>query len=244
MTDEPISIPSRTLASAGADQKQAHRLLSIEKGDAKFDVADLVRQGLRTCYKALTAKPGKGPLAMSTIESLQRWRDRLANSKDKESWEKMFPPGANLWRGLTWLSLGIEWYGTGGGLCRPMMADFLTEAGAALGDGRLTALGNQYAQLGADWSAVADAALPSDVPLFRSAREQYAAYAELLTTNGSIDDKRAVWAKLDEFAAEAKRQFPLSESQCAELREHLQTQVSAIVTAEESALAEMAKISD
>jgi len=243
LTDGPIAIPLADLATArGRIKKQANRVLSVEGAEPRFDLAKLVRAGLQACHKALTAKPGKGPLAMSTLESLRRLRDRLANSKDKESWEKLFPPGANLWRALTWFNLGIEWYGTGGGLCRPMMADFLAEAGTALGDAKLTALGQRYAQIGADWSALADTALPDHVPLLREAKEQQERYAELLTSNGAIDDKRAVWAKLGELAAQAKKQFPLDGAQCAELRGGLQTRVKDIVTAEESALAEMATL--
>jgi len=242
-TDSPIDIPLSDLATArGRIKKQAHRLLSIPHASPKLDLAALVKGGLRTCHASLTAKPDKGPLAMSTLESLRRWRDRLANSKDKESWEKMFPPGKNLWRALTWINLCIEWYGTGGGLCRPMMADFLTESGAALKDTRMQALGRQYADLGREWSELAADALNESVPPFRHARKHYARYAELLTTNGSIDDKRAVWAKLDALAAQAAECFPLSEEQSADLRGELQGRLSKIVAAEETALADMAKL--
>jgi hypothetical protein len=217
-------------------------VLSVAGGTPQFDLATLVRDGLRTCHRALTAKPGKGPLAMSTLGSLKRCRDRMANSKDKESWEKLFPPGANLWRALTWVNLGIEWYGTGGGLCRFMMADFLHEAAAALGDARLKTLAQQYTGLGHEWSAFAEAALHKGVPAFRKAKEQQARYAELLTSNGPIEEKRDVWVQLGALAAEMKKCFPLSAEQAADLRAALQGRLAQIIALEEAALAEMAKI--
>jgi hypothetical protein len=243
LTDEPITIPLGDLATARSRiKKQAHRLLSVTGANPTLDLAQLVRAGLRVSHQALTAKPGKGPLAMSTLESLRRWHDRLAGSKDKESWEKLFPPGPNLWRGLISLYLFIEMYGTGGGLCRSLMADFLAEAGAALGEEPLLSLAGQYAALGREWSALADAALPGAVAPFRQAKEQYARYHELFTASGSIDEKRAVWKNLDELAASAKTRFPLAAAQCADLRADLQARLKNIVAAEEKALADMARI--
>jgi hypothetical protein len=243
LTDEPIAIPLADLAKARARiKKQAHRILSVSGTAPKIDLAKLVTAGMKKGRQALTAKAGKGPLAMSTLDSLRRWRDRLANSKDKESWEKLFPPGANLWRALTWINLCIEWYGTGGGLCRPMMADFLTEASDALAEPRLKSLANRYTELGREWSALADAALPQGVPLFREAKKQYARYAELLTASGSFAEKADVWARLETLATQAKECFPLTDVQCSDLRSDLQTRLSKIIAAEESALAEMAKI--
>jgi hypothetical protein len=242
LTDEPIEIPLTDLAAARARiKKQAHRLLSVPKGAAKFDLAALIRDGLRIC-RAMTAKPGKGPLAWSTLESLKRCRDRMANSKDKESWEKLFPPGPNLWRALTWINLTVEWYGTGGGLCRCMMADFLNEAADALADDRLKIVAQQYTSLGHEWSALADTALSKGVPAFRKAKEQQARYAELLSTNGSIGEKREVWGKLDALAAEVKACFPLNDAQAADLRAELQGRMTRIIALEEAALAEIAKL--
>jgi hypothetical protein len=243
LTDDPIAIPLADLAVARARiKKQAHRVLSIADAAPKLDLAELVRAGLRACHRALTAKPGKGPLAMSTLDSLTRWRDRLANSKDKENWEKMFKPGINLWRALTSIHQFIEYYGTGGGLCRPLMADFLNEAASALGDSAMKALALRYVDLGDQWSALAEAALHDGVPALRAAKRQYAQYAELFTSNGSLNDKRAVWTRLDELAAQMKECFPLSDVQCAELRAELQARVTNIITGEEAALAEMASI--
>jgi hypothetical protein len=205
-------------------------------------VGKLIKEGLRACYKAMTAKPGKGPLAMSSMEALRRWSKRLTDT-DKEGWAVMFPRGANLWRALTNMHLWIEMYGTGGGLCRPMMADFLTEAGQAEAQPRLSALAQRYQRLGNLWSDLAKAALPDHVLLFRQAKEQHDAYAELFTTNGPAEQKRAAWARLDELAAQAKEKFPLSDSEWADLRADLGKRVCGIVAEEDSALIEMAKLS-
>ncbi|MCI0741726.1 MAG: BtrH N-terminal domain-containing protein [Gemmataceae bacterium] len=258
LTDEPVAVPLADLALARARIKKfAHRLLGIADGDPLplgrgsdrrgtdkrgENLRELVHGGLRACHQALIAKPGKGPLAMSTLESLRRAAARLANDNDKQSWDKLFPPGANLWRALTSFHLFVEMYGTGGGLCRPMMAGFLAEASQALGDARLRALGDEYAALGAAWSELADAALPDEVPLLRKAKEQHGHYAELFTSNGSAEEKRAVWVQLDGLAAQAKEKFPLSDKDCAHLRAGLHQRLERIIAAEEAALASLARV--
>jgi hypothetical protein len=243
LTDEPIVIPLADLATArGRIKKQAHRLLSIAPGGSSADLGSLIKEGLLACHRAFTAKPGKGPLALSTLESLRRWEARLSASKDKESWVVMFPRGPNLWRALTSMYRWIEMYGTGGGLCRPLMADFLSEAGQVLTESRLTSLAKRYARLGEMWSELADAALPDGVPLFREAKQQQVRYAELFMTNGSVEDKREIWRKLDELGARAKDAFPLTDQECADLRADLQNRLRQIIAEEEAALSDMAKI--
>ncbi|MCI0641372.1 MAG: DUF4872 domain-containing protein, partial [Gemmataceae bacterium] len=124
----------------------------------------------------------------------------------------------------------------------PMMAGFLAEASQALGDARLRALGDEYAALGAAWSELADAALPDEVPLLRKAKEQHGHYAELFTSNGSAEEKRAVWVQLDGLAAQAKEKFPLSDKDCAHLRAGLHQRLERIIAAEEAALASLARV--
>lgn len=241
LTDEPITISLSDLAAArGRIKKQAHRLLSVPASDSPTDLAALIKDGLSACHKSLSITSGRGALAMSTFEALRRWADRLHASKDKQAWEKAFPPGINLWRGLTSIHQFVEHYGTGGGLCRPIFAEFLDEAADALKDVRLRALSAQYAELGRGWSALADAALPDAVPAFREAKELYSRYAELFTAGGTVGEKRAVWARLDELAAAVKERFPLSDAECAGLRAGLQERARALIAGEESALKQLA----
>jgi hypothetical protein len=243
LTDEPVSIPLADLAAArGRIKKQKYRLLSIPASPPPVDLRQLMKDGLSACHKALVAKPGKGPLSMTGLEVLRRWAVRLHGSKDKESWERMFPPGINLWRGLTSIHSYVEHYGNGGGLGRPIFAEFLSEATEALSDNRLAGLAERYAELGRGWSALADAALPSAVPAFREAKDLYSRYAELLTSGEPIDEKLAVWAQLGELAAQAKECFWLTESQSADLRTSLQQQVQALIAGEEVAVREMATL--
>jgi hypothetical protein len=130
-------------------------------------------------------------------------------------------PGPNLWRGLCAIYDFIEHYGSDGGLCRPLFADFLAEAAAALENPALAALGERYTQLGRDWSALADAALPDEVPALREAKELHIRKAELAHAGGSVEEIRTIWERLQELEQQNRKPFPLSEADYAALRDRI-----------------------
>ncbi|MGE0886576.1 MAG: DUF4872 domain-containing protein [Blastocatellales bacterium] len=238
LTDAPISISLADLARSRARiKKQKHRLLSLSSipSNPNLDLKPLVQAGLRRCQEVLQHPTLPGMKSNGKLEALKTWAQRMHGGKDKESWEAIFKPGANLWRGLTWMYDCIENYGTGGGLCRPMFAEFLQEAGAVLKDSRLTALSEQYAALGQQWSELAEAALPDDVPLMRSAKELLTRRRELLHDGAAVEDVRAVWHELGEMAKRASQQFPISAADCAELRAQLRQRVLALYEGEVAA---------
>lgn len=245
LTDDPISIPLTDLARARARiKKQKHRLLSVAPkayGKALPGLGELVRGGLRRCHEGLLHPTLPGAKNNARLEALELWAKRLHGSKDKESWERVFRPGANLWRGLCSIHDFIEHYGTGGGLCRPLFADFLKEAAAALSNANLATLSEQYAELGQGWSELADAALPSDVSAFFEAKTLHTRKAELLHDGAPAEDVRAVWQRLDELSKEVRAQFPLSDADCADLRVQLHGRILKLYAGESAALAAMLK---
>ncbi|MBI1760630.1 MAG: DUF4872 domain-containing protein [Acidobacteria bacterium] len=240
LTDAPISIPLADLARSRARiKKQKQRLLSLDAKPAKpnLNLDSLVRVGLQRCHEVLQHPTLPGMKSNGKLEALRTWAQRLHGGKDKEAWGTIFKPGANLWRGLTWIYDCIENYGTGGGLCRPLFAEFLQEAASALGQPKFAALGEQYAALGRQWSELAEAALPDDVPLMRAAKELYIRRRELLHDGAPVADVRAVWQELGALAQQAGAQFPLTDTDCGALRAQLQTRVLALYEGEVAAQA-------
>jgi hypothetical protein len=78
--------------------------------------------------------------------------------KNKRAWPVVFPGEKIL---LPWRDAyeSIE-LGTGGGLMRPLYADFLDEAAALLGKKELGGMAEEYRKLGAEWTALAEYLLP------------------------------------------------------------------------------------
>src|SRR5262249_51705175 len=111
----------------------------------------------------------------------------------------------------------------------------LAEAGEALGQAQLLALAKRYAELGTQWTALAEAALPGDVPLFAQARELITRRAELLHAGGPTEAIADVWSQLGGLQARARAQFPLPEAAAAALRAALQARVRALYDGEVAA---------
>lgn len=244
LADQPIAIPLDALADARARiKKDKRRLLTLSAPQKPFKLDVAVRDALKACHAGLLGGKGRGNTKTNfSLAGFQLWGQRLHDSKDKESWERIFTPGSRLWRGLTSVCDHIEYHGTGGGLSRPIFAEFLQEAGEALGDKSLTALARRYADLGRQWSDLADAALPDDVPVMREAKALLARKAELLHSAGpdAVEERQRSSARREELAAQAAKKFPLSDAACAALRADLQKRVLAIYEGEMAALEELA----
>jgi Butirosin biosynthesis protein H, N-terminal/Domain of unknown function (DUF4872) len=233
LTDDPLTISLADLAIARARiKKDKHRLLSIPAAQSPGDLTMLVRHGLHACHSGLGGAGGiKSAAKNFSLEAVRVWAERLNGSNDNERWERVFERGPRLWQGLVSVYDYIEHHG-GGGLSRPLFAEFLTEAAESCGDSRLKSLATRYAELGQAWSELADAALPDSVSAFREAKELHARKAELTNSGGSIDEIRATWAQLGELRSKVCDQFPLTEQECTELRAGLQTRVRALYEGE------------
>ena len=217
LADQPIPIPLPDLAQArGRIKKFKNRILALEPSGKTPPLEPLVRSSIKACVDGLV----KCKMKNSTLEAFKTWADKLDGSKAADSWEKIFPPGPLLYTGLWSVYEFIERFGTGGGLFRPIFAEFLGESGTALSDPKLRALAKRYAELGEDWSALARAALPDSVPALREVRE-------MLT--------------LTDRVAATKRDFPLDATQSAALRRDLKARVSALHKAELATLDELGR---
>jgi hypothetical protein len=238
LTDVPIEISLDDLEVARSRiAKQKFRLLSIEpNGSPRPDLRTLVDDGLRRCRDGLVNPTIPQSKNNAKLEALQRWADRLTSTKDPERWERVFRHGANLWRGLNYVYLYIELYGTGGGLFRPLFADFLHEAAAATSRSELNSLAGRYDEIGRDWSSMADASLPDDVPACREAKEVRLRIAELRHEGGPAEQARAAWSALGDLERTAAESFPMSEDRSRALRAEMSARVLSLYEGEAAAL--------
>jgi hypothetical protein len=208
----PQTLPLADLAQARSRIKKfKNRLLALEPAGTTPPLAQLVGSSIQACVDGLV----KCKMKNFTLEAFKGWADRLDGSRAADAWEKIFPPGPLLYTGLWSVYEFIEQSGTGGGLCRPLFAEFLEEAGASLKDARLTALARRYAELGRDWTALAHAALPDSVP--------------------ELAEIRAMPA-LSERVAATQRKFPLNAAKSAALRRELKERVVSLYEREVAAL--------
>jgi len=234
LADDPVALPTRALTEArGRIKKDKFRILALAAPTGAPDLPEALSQGLAACGEGLR----KGRIRNFTVDSFASWADALHGTTGKESWERIFPPGPRLWRGLTSIHEYIEHYGTGGGLMRPLFAETLHQAATMLKRPALARLGDAYASLGEQWSALADAALPTGVPAFDEARQLFARKSEhVLSGPDGAEGALEVWTRLEALGARSQTAFPLSDAESAALRRELQRRVREI-HAEEARLA-------
>jgi hypothetical protein len=234
LADQPIEIPLPALAQArGRIKKFKNRLLALEPGGGAPPVATLVRQSITACVDGLL----KCKMKNYTLDAFKGWAEKLDGSKAADSWEKIFAPGPHFSTGLRSINEYIEHTGTGGGLCRPLFAEFLEEAGRALGDRTLGALGTEYAGLGEAWSELARAALPDEVPALATLRRLLEEKYELLHAGRSTEAERA--AAQSALQAQIKlvgSRFPLDAAGSTALRRELKRRVLELYEREVAAL--------
>lgn len=238
LADAPFTVSLDEFATArGRIKKDKQRILSVEKS-RPLDLKQAVIEGLRACHAGLTGSRQ----ANFNLKAFGDWGERLYGSKTRESWDQVFPLGHRLWQGLRSVHEYTEHYGTGGGLQRPMFAEFLEEAGKTLKLPRLNQLSQRYTALGRRWSELADAALPDRVPAFKRGKALLARKSELLMSGGTADEIRAVWEELAELTEEMKKQFPLAKAEGDEIRKDLQSRVRDIYREETKAHEELGNL--
>ncbi len=230
VADEPIEIALADLAKARARiAKFKNRVISLKPGAAapKSDIGGAIRAGLAACHAGLVTPAIRGQGKMFTLAGLASLGERMADSTDADRWERVFGDGHRLWSALTGMHDYIENYGTGGGLCRPMFAEFLADAAARLKQSSLGALSERYRAIGGMWTELSRAALPEGVAAFRDARERFAQRAEAIAS-GDSEGLRAAWERIATLQVGAKEAFPLSAADAADLRRSLQQRVRAL----------------
>jgi hypothetical protein len=84
-------------------------------------LAQNVDAAIRASVRSFFTSPVKGYASNFGFAAYQRWADVLFNDKDKQSWNKIFPAGRNMFAGLTSAFERIELFGTGGNArCSPI----------------------------------------------------------------------------------------------------------------------------
>jgi hypothetical protein len=110
----PLTATTDELRAARARiAKTKHRIMTVGNPDLN-KLPSAIREGIRSCIKIFVDKPPVGPKTSFGFDAYKKWAELLTNTKGKQSWAKMFAPGALMYAGLTSTYKYIELWYTGG----------------------------------------------------------------------------------------------------------------------------------
>ena len=145
------------------------RTMTIAAKGAKLDLKGAVTAGLRETAGDFV-KPRLGTF---NLPGLKEGVGLVNGKKNKRAWPVVFA-GERVLLPMRDLYESIE-LGTGGGLMRPLYAEFLEEAAKLLGRKELAVLAEQYRELGERWTAFAEFLLPGEFAPAKEAMRRLAA---------------------------------------------------------------------
>ena len=234
--------PAALTRARGRVKKDKYRQMTLSL--PSFDkLASGVASGLRACIDSFSASPVKGYARNFGFEAYLRWADVLVSDKDKQSWNKVFPPGRPMFSGLAAAFERIELFGTGGAASRPLFADFLDEAALILARPALHETASQFRALASHWISLGLALLPDDQPLFKETRLLLLKKRDLFWDQGaeSVAQIRQINDRLLSIRASMAQDFPLSAAQSAALKQNLRDHIIRLHDAEKSAFSALDK---
>jgi Butirosin biosynthesis protein H, N-terminal/Domain of unknown function (DUF4872) len=188
----PLSISRDALAAArGRIPSFKHRLIVPEPADAP-DEATLraaAAGGLRDQVEHLSQRSDS-----FSLPAWRKWARLLTDTRNAKSWPNVFARRPGLVEALLATYEGIEPLGTFGGHLRGLYADFLAEAAELLEAPSLRDRAEEWRAIAAHWHALADAALPLDVPAFAALRDGLASVYEPIVAEGDAGRAEAAQA--------------------------------------------------
>jgi hypothetical protein len=187
----PLSVERARLDAARARVgSYKHRLVVIEPAEITTDtLRAAVRAGLADAAQHLSARSDSFGLP-----AWRKWARMLTDTRNAKAWPNVFADPTGLAGALLSAYQGIEPVGAYGGHLRELYADFLDEAAALLEAPRLAEAARAYRELAERWHALAERALPGDVPEFATLREELAAVHESVVARGDAGRAEAAEA--------------------------------------------------
>lgn len=241
---KPYVISPDSLNNARARIKDVKfRVITFDAPDMS-KLATAVQKGIWQCISLFTESPPKGSRKNFGFDGMMHLADMLTNLRNKDSWERYFPPGRRMYMALAgnmtqpgmfdWIRL----WGGADGAERGLYADFLDEAALLLEKPGLSEAAAQFRLSGDLWTAFANALLPDEQPVLKEVRELKLRRHSLLIEEGdaAADELQHIRTRLSEIWATMDEAFPLSASEAAVMREGLREHLLAIRTQEKTAV--------
>jgi hypothetical protein len=139
------------------------------------------------------------------VSRAQKWAGMLENTRNKQSWARVFSTGADLFQALAGrtaqpgIFIWVMTWAAAPDAERGLFADFLEEATEILNKPKLLPIAGQFRGAAAVWRKLAESVLPDTIPVLRETRGLLIRQRELFIEKGQAADamRREVRAELE-----------------------------------------------
>ena len=192
--------------------------------------------GIRDCVEHLSQKSDS-----FSLPAFRKWGRMMTDRKNAKGWHVTFADRRGLYGALKSIFEGIELVDASGGGLRGLYADFLEEAAGIVDRPALCEAAVSYRKLAAQWTQLADAALPDGVDPFRETKKLLRQRHDLLMRRGgdAAAEMLPLTERLAALQAEYNRAFPLSDAEVDSLFSAIGERLLALYDAEVAALEQL-----
>ena len=243
----PLNVSTDDLARARARvKKDKFRVLALGAPDLN-KLHGAIQKGIWQCIALYTEAPPKGGRDNFGFAAYEKLAKMLTNTRNKQSWERLLPPGRRMYAALAGSGFqpgAFGWARTFPSNLvddRRLYADFLEESAPILKRPDLKAVGSHFRASSEAWLQFSDQLLPVEVPLLRETRELLLSKRDLFVSEGNaaLEEVRDIDGRLGEIRDAVGADFPMSNEAVVEMRKRLADRVLEISEIERVAIDEL-----
>jgi hypothetical protein len=243
-SSQPLHLSmAESTKARGRVKEDKYRLITLDAPQTA-KLASAVHKGICQTISLFTEEPPRGGRQNFGFAAYDKLTELLVNKRNKQSWERFFAPGIRMYHALAGSPVQpgayhwINTWGSADGADRGLYADFLLEAAEILKRPALKEAAQKFRESHKLWLAFGDALLPDDVPLLGESKKLIQKKHDLFIEKGEsvLPEIKQINTKLNDLLGQSKNDFPLSNTQAAELRANLRELLLQIQTAEQQAV--------
>lgn len=243
-SSQPLHVAAADLTKArGRVKQEKYRLITLDAPQVT-KLSGAVHKGICQSISLFTEEPPRGSRDNFGFAAYDKLAEMLVNRRNKQSWERFFPPGVRMYHALAGSPVqpgAYDWvniWGSADGAERGLYADFLLEAGQILKCPALKESAEKFRESHKLWIAFADALLPDELPLLGESKKLIQKKHDLFIAQGEValPEIEQIHSRLNELLSQSESDFPLSASQAADLRANLHDIVLKIKSVEQQAV--------
>ncbi len=243
-SSRPLHLSMADLTKArGRVKDDKYRLITLDAPQTA-KLAGAVHKGICQAISLFMEEPPRGARYNFGFAAYERLAELLVNTRNKQSWERFFAPGARMYHALAGSPVqpgAYHWimtWGSADGAERGLYADFLDEAAQILKKPALKESAQKFRESYQLWLAFADALLPDDIPLLGESKKLIQKKHDLFINKGesALPEIKQINTRLNELLKQSETDFPLSNAQAAEFRANLRDILLKISAVEQQAV--------